>query len=163
MELNSLIDEITVHGGLLQELLQLFERETVEMGEVNIAAMNVTNQAKEELIARIAGHSSRIKQAIAALAAREGLPATASLGELAEHVAKKGNRKLLAKQQEIHETAERIQQVAALNHEIAERFSDTVTSSLGLITRLISQSNMYGASGGYQQRPAGAVMINREA
>lgn len=163
MELNTLIDEITVHAGLLNELLQVFERETAEMGAVDIAAMNVSNQAKEELMARIAGHSPRLKQAISVLAAREGLSASASLGELAEHVAQKGNRKLLAKQQEIHGIAERIQQVAALNREIAERFSDSVTSSLGLITRLISQSNMYGASGGYQQRPAGAVMINREA
>lgn len=163
MELKKLIEEITVHTGLLHELLQLFERETVEMGDVNIAAMNVSNQAKEELMAKISGHTEQLKGAIDALAVREGLSSTVSLGTLADHVAKKGNRSLLAKQQEIRDTAERIQQVAALNREIAERFSASATSTLGLITRLINQSNVYGASGGYQQRPASAVMINREA
>lgn len=163
MELKKLIEEITVHTGLLHELLQVFERETVEMGDVNIAAMNVSNQAKEEWISKISGHTEQLKRAIAALAVREGLPSTAALGAVAEHVAKKGNRSLLAKQQEIRDTADRIQQVATLNREIAERFSASATSTLGLITRLINQSNVYGASGGYQQRPAGAVMINREA
>lgn len=163
MELKKLIEEITVHTGLLNELLQVFERETVEMGAVNIAAMNVSNQAKEELIAKISGHTEQLRRAITALAVREGLPSAAALGAVAEQIAKKGNRNLLEKQQEIRATADRIQQVAALNREIAERFSASATSTLGLITRLINQSNVYGASGGYQQRPAGAVMINREA
>lgn len=163
MELKTVIDELAVHTGLMNELLQVFERETAEMGEVNIAAMNASNQAKEELIARISAHTPHLKRAISELAAREGLPATASLGTLAEHISKKGNKQLLAKQQEIRLAAERVQQVAALNREIAENFSASVTTSLGLITRLINQSNVYGASGGYQQRTTGAVMINREA
>ena len=163
MELKKLIDEIATQTGLLNELLLVLERETTEMGEVNIAAMTLSNQTKEELIGRIAEHSPHIQQAVTRLAAREGLAGTASLGTVAEHVAKRGNRDVLAKQQQIRATAERVQQVAALNREIAERFSASVTSSLNLITRLINQSNVYGASGGYQVRPTGAVMINREA
>jgi flagellar biosynthesis/type III secretory pathway chaperone len=163
MELKIMIEEITVQTGLLNELLQVLERETSEMGDLNITAMDLSNKAKEELIARIATRSPHLQRAVSELAVHEGLPGSASLGAIAEHVAKTGNRELLVKQQQIHRTAERVQQVAALNREIAERFASTATSSLNLITSLINQSNVYGASGGYQQRPAGAVMINREA
>lgn len=163
MELKKLIAEIAVQTELLNELLGVLERETTEMGDVNVAAMNISHQAKEALIARIAEHSPQIRQAITNLAAREGMPSAASLGAVAEHIAKKGNREVLAKQQQIRATAERVQQVASLNREIAERFSASVTSSLNLITRLINQSNVYGSSGGYQPRSTGAVMINREA
>ncbi len=163
MELKKLIEEINVQTELLNDLLKLLERETAEMGDINITAMNLSNQSKEELIDKIAEHSPHIQRVILQLAAREGLPMTASLGMLAEHFAKRGNRELLKKQQQIQRTAERVQQVAGLNREIAERFAASVTSSLNLITRLINQSNVYGASGGYQQRPASAVMVNREA
>jgi len=163
MELKKMIEEITVQTGLLNELLQVLERETAEMGDVNINAMNLSNQAKEELTARIAKQTPHLQQAISAQAVREGLPGSASLGTVAAHIAKRGNRDPLARQQQIQRTAERVQQVAALNREIAERFSSAVTTSLNMITRLVNQSNVYGQSGGYLQRPSGAVMINREA
>jgi flagellar biosynthesis/type III secretory pathway chaperone len=163
MELKKLIEEIDVQTELLIELLMLFERETAEMANINIVAMNLSNQIKEKLIGKIAECSPHIQRAISQLALREGLPESASLVKLAEHFAKRGNRELLKKQQQIHKTAERVQQVAELNRDIAEQFASTVTTSLGLITRLVNQSNVYGASGGYQQRPTGAVMINREA
>lgn len=163
MELKKMIEVISVQTGILNELLLVLERESTEMGDVNTTAMNVSNEAKEELIARIAEHAPHIKQAVSKLAVNNGLPGTASLGTVAELVAKGGSPELLAKQQQILRTAERVQQAAALNREIAERFASSVSTSLNLITRLINQSNVYGASGDYQQRPAGAVMINREA
>lgn len=158
-----MFEEISVQAELLNQLLQVLERETAEMGDVNINAMNLSNQTKEELTARIKEHTPYLQQAISAQAVREGLPGSATLGTVAEHIAKKGNRELLAKQRQIRGTAERIQQVAALNREIAERFASSITTSLSLITRLVNQSNVYGASGGYQQRPVDAVMVNREA
>src|SRR6266567_308510 len=121
MELKKMIEEIAVQTGLLKELLQVLERETSEMSDLNITAMGLSNTAKEELIARIATRSPYLQRAVSELAVHEGLPGTASLGTIAEHVAKTGNRELLAKQQQIHRTAERVQQVAALNREIAER------------------------------------------
>jgi flagellar biosynthesis/type III secretory pathway chaperone len=163
MEIKKLVEEITVETGLLEELLKVFERETAEMAKIDLTAMALSNEQKEELIARINVHSSSLLSAISRLALREGLPESTSLAALSEFVAKKGNTELLSKQQNIRRTTERLQQVAALNREIAERFASNVTTSLALITRLINQSNVYGASGGYQQRSAGAVMINREA
>ncbi|MDD2272969.1 MAG: flagellar protein FlgN [Desulfuromonadaceae bacterium] len=163
MELKKMLEEIAVQTQLLNELLQVLERETAEMGDVNINAMNLSNRSKEELTARIAEHTPSLQKAISAQAVREGLPGSASLGMVATHIAKRGNRELIAKQQQIHRTAERVKQVAALNREIAERFASSITTSLNLITRLVNQSNVYGASGSYQQRSAGAVMINREA
>ena len=162
MKLKKLIEEINVQTGILNELLQVLERETAEMGDVNITAMNLSNETKEELIARIAEHTPQLQQAVSELAVNNGLPESATLGIVAQHVAKRGARELLTKQKEIQRTAERVQQVAVLNREIAERFAASVATSLNLITRLINQSNVYGASGGYQQRPTGAVMINRE-
>ncbi|MHB8057146.1 MAG: flagellar protein FlgN [Desulfuromonadaceae bacterium] len=163
MELKKMFEEIAVQTELLNQLLQVLERETAEMGDVNINAMNLSNQIKEELTARIAEHTPCLQKAISAQAVREGLPGSVTLGTLAAHIAKRGNRELLVRQQQIQSTSERIQQVAALNREIAERFASSITTSLSLITRLVNQSNVYGASGGYQQRPVDAVMVNREA
>jgi flagellar biosynthesis/type III secretory pathway chaperone len=163
MEMKTLKEAIAVESRLLTELLQVFERETIEMGDVNIDAMNNSNQEKEELIAKIINHAPLVKHALSELAVRQGLSPQATFKTIAESSAKRGSKELLACQQQLNSTAERIQQVAALNRDIAERFAFSVSTSLGLITRLINQSNVYGASGGYQQRPASAVMINREA
>lgn len=163
MEIKKLIEAITVQTELLNELLQVLERETSEMANIDINAMNLSNQAKNELIARVAEHSQNLQRTTSALAVHEGLQATASLGAIAEHVAKKGNRQLLTALQQLGRIAEQLQEVTVLNSGIAERFVSNVTTALRLIASLINQSNVYGASGGYQQRPTGAVIINREA
>ena len=163
MEIKNLMQAITIHNGLLNELLQVLERETTEMATLDIAAMSLSNQAINELVAKIAEHAQHLQQTASLLAAHEGLPGTASLGAIAEHVAKRGNRDLLASQRKIYELAEQIRQVIAFNSGIATRFASTVTSSLSFISSLINQSNVYGASGGYQLRPTGAIMINRVA
>lgn len=163
MELNPLLDMLIEQSLLLEELLTVFERETVVMGDINISEMSNSNQAKEELINKIAKHSQIIQQAVSGLAVSYNLPANTPLKVIAEHLAKKGNEELLLKLQQLSITTDRIQQVAALNMEIAERFSATITTSLTLITRLINQSNVYGATGGYQRNNTNAVMINREA
>ncbi|HIJ95313.1 MAG TPA: flagellar protein FlgN [Desulfuromonadales bacterium] len=163
MELKRVIEAIAIQSGLLSELLQVLERETNEMGAVNINAMSLSNLTKEELTARISAHTPLFQQAVSALTAREGLPASTSLGKLAEHIAKKGGRELRIQQQQLLGLAERVRRATSLNREIAERFTSMVADSLSLMTRLINQSNVYGASGGYLQRSATAVMINREA
>lgn len=163
MELKKLLDEIATHTSLLKELLRVLQQETVQMGNIDISAMGLSNQTKEELTARIAEQSPRLLDAVSALFDREGLSGKATLGALAGYLSKKGNRELLDRQQEMLLIIENIQRVAALNQEISERFASSVTSTLGLITRLINQSNVYGATGGYQLNSAGAVMINREA
>ncbi len=163
MELKKLMEALAIEAGLLDDLLALLERESAELGNIDIIAMAASNQDKEMLITKIAEHSTQMQQAVSACAVSERLAASTSLGALAEHLSKKGHRELLSKRQQMSKTADKIKQAAALNQEIAERFAAMVTTSLGLITRLINQSNVYGASGGYQQRPASAVMINREA
>ncbi len=163
MEMKKILDAIDVQSGLIAELLKVLEQETAEMGDINIEGMAASNQAKEELVSRIALHAPVMQLAISEIAASCGLPGTASLKNIAEHLAQKGKIELFLKQQQLAGTADKVQQVASLNREIAEQFSSTVTTTLSLITRLINQSNVYGASGGYQQRQTGAVMINREA
>jgi flagellar biosynthesis/type III secretory pathway chaperone len=163
MELKKLIGAVADHTVFLDELLAVLEQETAELSNVKIAAMTQTNVAKEELFRKISGHSSILQQKIAALAARQELSSEVSLGAIAEHFAKKGHGELLEKLSRLKKAADGIKQVATMNREIAERFASTISTSLNLVTRIINQSNVYGASGGFQQRPTGAVMINKEA
>lgn len=163
MEMKKLMEVIAVESGLLNELLQVLKRETAEMTDVDVAAMNLSNLAKDELIARINSHASLFQKALNRVAAVEGIASPVTLGTLVDHLVKRGNSDLLTHHQQMCATVEEIRQIAVLNRDIAERFAASVTSSLTLITRLINQSNVYGASGSYQQRPASAVMINREA
>lgn len=163
MKSKKLIDEINAQRVLIEELIQAFERETAEMSSVNISAMNTTNLIKEELITKISAQSQRLQQAISDTAASEGLPNSATLGKLVEHLAKKGDKELQKLQKQLNSRVDKLNNLADLNKAIAERFASTVNTSLNYITKLINQSNVYGRSGVYQQRLTGAVMINREA
>lgn len=163
MELQKLMTATTTQITLLDELLALLERETAELSDVNISAMTQTNLAKEELLKKVAAQALVLQQAISDMAMGEGFSSGASLGVIAEHLANKGVTELLREQRRLKKTAEKVRQVAAMNHGIAERFSSTIATSLKLVTRIINQSTMYGATGEFQKGQAGAVMINREA
>jgi len=162
MELKKLGEQLSGQLGLLQELLALLEQETRELGNIQLDAMAGINSRKEELSELIEAQADQLRLAIAAAVSAEGLPIGGSLGALAARLKQKGNSEIPVLHEELDRTAERVRQTLAVNREIAERFSASVSSSLGLLTRLINQSSIYGASGGYQQRPTGAVMINRE-
>lgn len=163
MEIKKLTDELSAQLGLLKELQQLLQRETRELAEVKLAAMAEINVLKEELSKRIEAQGARLRQAISAVLACEGLPADGTLGQLAAKLEQQGRQEVSSLHGELNLLAERIRQALSVNREIAERFAASVKSSLELLARVINQSNIYGASGGYQQRPTGSVMINREA
>lgn len=148
---------------LLEELQSLLTRETNELSDVHVEAMADINIQKEELSSRMAAHAATLGNALCEAASREGLSSKASLGELAVKLAQKGNRDIAHAHVELNAVADRIKEQLSLNREIAERFAASVGSSLDFISRIINQTSTYGASGSYQQRSAGAVMINREA
>jgi flagellar biosynthesis/type III secretory pathway chaperone len=148
---------------LFNALLVVLERETGELAEIHLDAMAEINRRKEELTSGIDAHTIPLRKAIGEALSREGLPASATLRELAARLKAKGNCEIPRLHEELSSSSARIQQVAAVNRDIAERFASSVTTSLSLLTRLINQSNTYGASGGYQQQIVGSVMVNREA
>lgn len=163
MEKKTLTTQLLVQLGLLKELLILTEQETSELSDIHLDAMAEINTRKADVAARIEAHADPLRSAIAAVAAREGLPAGSSLGEVADSLTRKGNKEVSRLYEELHQVSQRIRQVLEINREVAERFTASVSSSLELLTRLVNQSSIYGSGGGYQQRPAGSVMINREA
>jgi len=158
--LNSILDQ---QLKLLEELQSLLRRETNELSEIHLDAMAEINAQKEDLSSRIAAHGAILRDAIQEVASREGLSPKASLGELAVRLQQKGNRDIVRLHAELNATAGQIKELLALNREVAERFSASVGNTLDFIARIINQTSTYGASGSYQQRPAGAVLINREA
>jgi flagellar biosynthesis/type III secretory pathway chaperone len=147
---------------LLNELINLLQRETGELAAIHLDAMAAINGQKELLTARSEAHSTVLQKAIEEAAIREGLSSKATLGELAAKCKKRGNNEISRLHGELNRLAERARETIGINAEIAERFAASVTSSLELLTRVINQSTTYGSSGDYQQRPASAVMINRE-
>jgi flagellar biosynthesis/type III secretory pathway chaperone len=148
---------------LLEEFLNILNRETGELSDIQLDAIDEINRQKEDIAARIEAHSSQLRKEIKETAVHEGLLATASLGDLVVVCNKKGEVKVPRLHGELGRVAGQIRQTITINREIAERFAASVANSLALLTRVINQSNIYGASGGYQQRTTGAVMINREA
>lgn len=154
---------LETHLNLLRELLSLLKRETGEMSEVHLNAMAEINGRKEEIAERIQKNASVLRQAIDEAASREGLGSNATLGELAAGLKQKGESEVSRLHKELNATTDQLKEQLNLNREIAERFAASVSSSLGLLSRILNQSNTYGASGGYQQRLTGAVIINREA
>ena len=163
MALRTLIAALETQEQLLEELFNLLNRETRELSDINLDSMAEINNGKEDVAGRIEAHSVVLRKELAEAVTRQGLSAKATLGELAESFKLQGKNEVALLHERLNRIAGRISQLIIINSEIAERFSASVTRSLELLTRVINQSNMYGASGGYQHRPAGAVMINREA
>lgn len=148
---------------LLDELRLLLKTETGELAEVHLDAMAEINARKEELAGRIHSHSSTLRDAIQEAVSREGLSARSTLGDLAASLSKKGNREIARFHAELNSASDQVKELLTLNREIAQRFVASVGNSLDFLTRIINQTSTYGASGSYQQRPAGAVLVNREA
>lgn len=163
MEIKKLESVLAEQLRLLESLLAVLNRETGELAEIHLDAISEINLQKEKLTSSIDAYTSPLRQAIGEAVSREGLPPTATLRELAARLKAKGNREIPRLHKELNKIASQIQQVAEVNRDIAERFAESVTTSLTLLTRLINQSNTYGASGGYQQQVVRSVMINREA
>lgn len=163
MALPILITALQAQLQLLEEFYSLLSRETGELTAIHLEAMAEINSQKESVAARIETHSAVLRKEIAEAASREGLSATATLGDLAALYKQRGAKDVARLHGELNRVAEQIRQTIGINREIAERFAASVTGSLELLTRIINQTSTYGASGGYQQRPTGAVMINREA
>jgi flagellar biosynthesis/type III secretory pathway chaperone len=163
MAIHTLIPALETQLHLLEEFFNLLSRETRELADINLDAMAEINGHKESISARIEAHSALLRKELEEAASREGLSPKARLGELAAIYKQKGKKDVSRLHEELGRVTDRIRQAISINREIAERFAASATSSLELLTRVINQSNTYGASGGYQQRPTGAVMINREA
>ena len=163
MDMITLTNALSSQLQMFEELLAILTRETEELSEINLKAMSEINGQKEEVTSRIEAHTAPLRRAIGEMASSQGLTADASLGDLVAKLKKKGNKEIPRLHQDLFKIVAKIRQTADLNREIAERFVSTVNTSLNFLTRIINQSNIYGASGGYQRRPAGAVMINREA
>ncbi len=148
---------------LQEELHALLQRETQELADVHVDAMAEINTLKNDLSLRIADHGSILKKAIQEVAVREGLSPGATLGDVNAKLSKNGNRDITRLYAELNVTADRIKELLSLNYEIATRFAASLSNSLDLIARIINQNSTYGASGGYQQRASGALLVNREA
>lgn len=163
MAIHTLISALETQLHLLEEFYTLLSRETRELADIHLDAMAEINIQKESIAARIETHSALLRKEIDEAAARAGFSSTVSLGELSEAYTLKGEKNISRLHKELIRVADSVRQAISINREIAERFAASVTTSLELLTRVINQSNTYGASGGYQQRPTGAVLINREA
>ena len=162
MKIKLLSEALMVQQKILEELLDLLERETLDLADVIVEAIFTINGKKEEVVARIQAYAAPLRKVIGEAAISLGLSFDISLGDLAANLGQQGKRDVLLQREQLNKVAERVRQVAAMNHDIAERFAASVTISLELLTRIINQSNIYSA-GGYQQRPTGAVLINSEA
>lgn len=163
MEIKILTDELSVQLGLLKELLELLKREAHELAEIRLEAMAEINARKEELSKLIEAHGSQLRETVNAALATAGLPVDSTLGQLAAYFKDQGKHEVSRLHEDLNLVATLIRQALDVNREIAERFAASVKNSLDLLARIINQSNIYGATGGYQQRPTGSVMINREA
>lgn len=163
MAVHTLIAALETQLNLLEEFFNLLSRETREMADIHLDAMAEVNSLKETVAARIETYSALLRKELENVTSREGLSPQTTLGELADIYKRKGKNDVSRLHGELNRVAELIRQTISINREIAERFSASVAGSLDLLTRVINQSNIYGASGGYQQRPTGSVMINREA
>ena len=163
MEIKRLAEALAIQSKYFKQLAICLERETGELSNVNLDAMAERNKEKEEIAARIESHTEPLKKALMDVLQREGLDHDLTLGDLAAILKKKGNLEIPRLYSELKQLADRNRQLLVINKEIAEKFAESVGSTIEILTKVVNQSNFYGSSGGYQQRPTGSVLINREA
>lgn len=160
METKSLEETLSSQIRLFEELHCLLEQETGELARMNLEAMAEINRHKGELSERIETQSSSLRQKIAAIASELGLASDVTLETVAAAIGKKSNLSRL--RQKLALLAQRVQETAAVNGAISERFVKTADMALGFLRSVVNRPSVYGASGGFTQG-AVSVMLNREA
>jgi flagellar biosynthesis/type III secretory pathway chaperone len=163
MEMKKLAEELLIQSGYFKELASCLERETVELSNINLVVMDELNKEKEEIASRVESRTEPLKNAMMDVIRREGLDIETTLGGLCLVLKKKGNLEIPRLYGDLKLLADKNHQLLILNKEIAEKFAESVGSTIDVLTKVVNQSNLYGSSGGYQQRPTGSVLINREA
>lgn len=161
METKSLEETLSSQLQLFEELHTLLEQETGELAKMNLEAMADINRHKDELSERIEAHSTSLRQKISAIASELGLASDVTLGAVAAAIGKKND--LLRLRRELTLAAQRVQDTAAVNCTISERFVKTATMALGFLSSVINRSSVYGSTGSYLQRSSLPVTFNREA
>lgn len=161
METKVLEETLVQQLHLFEELHTLLEQETDDLARMNLEAMADVNRQKKELAERVEAHNGSLRRMIATIASEQGLASNVTLGTIAAAMGQKGD--LLRLRHKLTVAAQRVQDTAAVNSTISERFARTASLTLGHLSRQVNRASIYGASGGYQQRSSTAVMINREA
>ena len=146
---------------LFEELHCLLEQETGELANKNLEAMAEINRHKGELSERIEAYSISIRQMISTFASALGLASDSTLGMVAAAIGNKNELHRL--RQKLTLAAQRVQETAAVNGTISERFVETADMALGFLKSVVKRSSVYGASGGYLPGSSVSVMFNREA
>src|SRR3974390_2622122 len=128
METKSLEETLSSQIRMFEELHSLLEQETGELATMNLEAMAEINRHKGELSERIETYSILLRQKISAIASELGLASDVTLGVVAAAIGKKGDIPRL--RQKLSELAQRVQETAALNGAISERFVRTAELAL---------------------------------
>jgi flagellar biosynthesis/type III secretory pathway chaperone len=160
MDVKLLEETLSNQLQLFEKLYMLLEQETDELARMNLEVIAVMNRQKDELTGCIEINNNSLRRIISTIASELGLAPGATLGAVALAIGKKGD--LLRLRHKLAAAAQRVQETAAVNCKISERFARTAGITLGFLGRLINRSSVYGASGGYLQRSSVSVMINRE-
>jgi hypothetical protein len=163
METSKLAEVLNIQVKSFKAMASCLEKETRAMTDINLEEMANLNKQKEEIAAKIESDTKLLMAAMKSVAERHGLVSDIPLGELAAALRKKGNLEIPRLYSELKSLADNNRQLLSVNREIAEKFAESVGTTIDLLTRVVNQSNFYGSSGGYQQRPTGSVLINREA
>jgi len=161
METKSLEETLSSQIRVFEELHSLLEQETGELATMNLEAMAEINRHKGELSERIETYSISLRRKISAIASELGLASDVTLGVVAAAIGKKGDLPRL--RQKLVELVQRVQETAAVNGAISERFVRTAELALGVLGRTAKRAHVYGANGGYVPGSAVSVMFNREA
>jgi len=161
MDVKSLEETLSSQLQLFEKLHALLEQETDELAKMNLEAMADMNQRKDELSGRIEEHNNSLRRMIATIASELGLAPGVTLGTVAVALGKRADIPRL--RHKLAKAAQLVRETAAVNCAISERFAKTAGMTLGFLGSLINRPSVYGASGGYLQKPSVSIMINREA
>ncbi|OGT97438.1 MAG: hypothetical protein A2079_05615 [Geobacteraceae bacterium GWC2_48_7] len=160
MSIKKFADLLSFQLMLLEKIEIVMEHETEALSNINLDKLPDINLQKEDLSAEIEQTIINLRQLMTEQATKAGISPAATLGAIAEAI---DLPEITALHKSLNTAAERVRDTATINREIAEHFAETAGSTLNILTGLINQTSVYGASGSYQQRTTGSMMINREA
>jgi len=160
MDMNMLEEKLRSQLQLYEQLRRLLEEETGALVRKKLDDMeNITGQ-KNQLSEDIQEADASLRRIVSLLATERGFAPEVPLATI---VASMGKQKISLLCRRLAETWQRIQDVSSLNGAISSQFIRTAQLAQESLCKLINNSNMYGASGGYVWRNSGSIMINKEA
>ncbi len=146
----------------LEQMRSILEDEQRNIVELKAAEVEELSSRKEEATERIQKLNERCRPLLIAAFRDVGLPDESNLSSLIARLKHPARNEVIALQSNIIRTANKVEELVAVNKGLLERSLNFIERSMGFFRGMFSKGGLYGSTGRMLEAPPGARLIRRE-